>query len=279
MCFVFAGLMFGGDAAAEPAAHIPPLTEAQRVQLETADDTRPPDEPAWYGLLSNVASWEAPPPGAKVAGGGTPPDYAALMQSPGALRGDVFVVEGRFAGRQRRQVVLREGPWGRALTEWGVVVDPAAGGGEERVVVVYLVDPDGRQATPRRNQRVRVAARFYKLWPDADGTGRAVTYPVFVGRSAALIEPEGWAAGRMFRDLIVAAIIVLMAGLFGIRWWARRQRVARRRPRLSDRRRPVDRPGDSENDDAPPLPDDPAEALAELDAQPDAGPDAGPRDA
>lgn len=272
MCWVFVGAT-AADLPAEFPGVAPPLTEAQAIQLATADDTRPPDEPAWYGLLSNIASWPAEMqitrgPHSAEDGGAVMPDYAALFDDPAAHRGELVVVEGRFAGRQRRQVVLREGPWGRALTEWGVVVDPKPGGGQERIVIVYLIDPDGRQAVPRRNQRVQILARFYKLWNDVDADGNPATYPVFVGRAAALIEPETVAASQIFRQLIVGAIIVLTAGMFGIRWWARRRRVAGRRPRVGERRRAESRPDAFDDEDGPPLPDDPAEALAALDGLP-----------
>ena len=280
VCFLLMSVLTawaGTVLADEYPGVVPSLTEAQYVQLATADDTRPPDEPAWYGLLANVASWPTPDADSTEAAGpvalsketsgdGAVPDYTALLDEPAAHRGELKVVEGRFAGRQRRLRVLRDGPWGQALTEWGVVVDPAAGGGRERVAVVYLVDPNGRQATPRENQRVQVLTRFYKLWQDVDADGQATTYPVFVGRYAALIEPEAAARRGMFRDLLVAAIVVLMVSLLGVRWWARRLGATRRRRREAWQRSPM--ADEMDADDEVVLPSDPAEALAALDDEP-----------
>ena len=265
---LFAGVCWGGFSW--QAQTLPPLSETQRIQLETADDTRPPDEPAWYGLLEHVAAWDPERLAALLAPDSErcplPPPLELLHQNPTDHRGQVFLIEGRFAGRQRRQPVLRAGPWGRALTEWGVVVDPPTRSGAQRVAIVYLTDPDGRQAVPRRNQRVRLLGRFYKLWADTDGHGNPQTYPVFVGQSAVLLEPNATDRTRMLGQLVFAAVAVLVAGLVVLRWWARRRAPRRLRP--SERLRAGRRTQPPDPAVATDLPDDPAEALAALNETP-----------
>ena len=136
-----------GRGVAAGVADLPALTEAQRVQLATADPRRAPDEPAWYGLLGNVASWD----GAALAGvrEQLEAEWAAgrsgvagqvdgagmgargwrerLDAEASAWRGRLVWVQGRYVGRVRRGGVLRAGPWGEALTEWGVELSAVVG--------------------------------------------------------------------------------------------------------------------------------------------------------
>ena len=139
------------------------LSGGQRVQLGTAVDGGLPDEPALYALLANVAGWDTGRGGPtddirRLSGAG----YAAALADPAAMRGELVVVEGKYAGRQRRMKLLRPNPaavsraipgtipgtipgaipgagagvgWGEALTEWGVVVEasPSEAGGSTEV--------------------------------------------------------------------------------------------------------------------------------------------------
>jgi hypothetical protein len=253
--------------AQEAGTPLPALTDEQRTQLATADDHRPPDEPALYPLLVNVASWDAAAvremaasgeiPG--LAPGSLPPDYEKLLDEPDAFRGELFLVEGRYAGRQRRQRLLRGGPWGPAVTEWGVVVDAQRGGGAERVAVVYLVDPTPSGDAPREGAFVRVVGRFYKVWEDRDAAGGVTRYPVFVGVSPAV--PQWRADEGAWTTVIVAAVFVLAGGMVVLRWWTRRRGRPRRRVRAGA--------ADSFEGDDEELPGDPAEALEQLEARRD----------
>ena len=182
-----------------PAAGLPPLTDAQREQLATADESQKPDQPALYALLPNVLEWDRSEAARGYVPGAAVPDFEALWTDPQTERGELFVIEGTYAGRQRSMQLLRPGPWGEALTEWGVVVGGRHGGGgvasgAEQVVIVYLVDPSGQIEPPPAGAKVRLAARFYSLWSDQDAQGHAQVYPVFVGRSAEVIRAEGAAA-------------------------------------------------------------------------------------
>jgi hypothetical protein len=246
----------GWTPAGAQRAGVAELTAEQRVQLATADDRRLPDEPALYPLLANVASWE---PGAAraVAEGddASPPDWASLVDSPGDYRGRLLVVEGRYAGRPRRQALRRAGPWGGSVLEWGLVTRAADGG--EVVALVYLVDAAGRITPPRDGARVRVAGRFYKVWTDRDAGGEPRVYPVFVGREPVVVAA---AAGGPGRGVIVVGLLAAVGALAALRWWAWRGR-RRARPRRALRNRDNESSGDVRE-----LPDDPAEALRALGA-------------
>lgn len=246
---------------------IPDLTAAQQTQLATADDTRVPDEPAWTGLLTSVATWD-PDEGARgFVPGAIAADYEKLLAEPGAYRGALFVIEGRYAGRQRETRTLRAGPWGESLVEWGVIAAVGEAGVDagEVVAMVYLVDPDGRITPPREGQTVRMAARFYKLWTDVDADGVARTYPVFVGRSASVVgEASGGGRGNV---AIVGGVIVLSGLLFLV--MLARSRRGGKAGQASQRERVLERLRQDADDaeletSADDLPDDPAAALEQL---------------
>ncbi|MEM1108030.1 MAG: hypothetical protein AAGH99_04985 [Planctomycetota bacterium] len=254
---------------------VPDLTEAQRIQLATAEDGYLPDEPAWTGLLINVASWPPDEVGDVFVPGAAVPDYGKLLAEPGAYRGDLFVVEGRFAGRSRELRTQRPGPWGEYLTEWGVVVSAeAAGTADEVVAVLYLVDPEGRLETPREGQAVRGLTRFYKLWTDTDAEGNERTYPVFVGRSAGVVG-DAATSGTSGPTSLIFGGVVAMAGLLVVvlvakaRAGSREGRRERALKRL--RRQAAEEDGHDRDDafDSEDLPDDPAEALEQLERQRD----------
>ncbi|MEM1446940.1 MAG: hypothetical protein AAGF84_12855 [Planctomycetota bacterium] len=241
-----------------PAARaIPDLTEAQQVQLDTADDTRPPDEPAWTGLLANVASWNPVEAVRDDVPGSTVPDYAKLSAEPDAYRGDLFVIKGAYAGRQREVSTVRRGPWGDSLVEWGVGVD------SDTVAMVYFVSPEGEMTPPREGQAVRLVARFYKLWVDVDADGVERTYPVFVGRSAAVVGQD--TGGRVGATVLVGGIVMLAGVLFLVMMLrARLGGQASRREKVQSRLRDEAESWAEDADHSEPLPDDPAEALERL---------------
>ncbi len=243
----------GVDFLEEPPGRV--LSLEAEVQLATAVDGERPDEPALYPLLLDMRAWSA----TEVAAAGRAAaitDYAGFFRGPDARRGEVAVLQGRFAGRVREVELLRGGPWGRKVTEWGLVADgPKDDAG--RVAVVYFA---GKVARPRDRQRVRVVGRFFKLWTDVDAAGAETTYPVFV--AAPYWEPVGGAApGAGWR-----VMVVLVLGLAAAFWSVRRALALARpavrpvavRPRLrSD-------PGPGDAGEPALLPGDPAEALGVL---------------
>ena len=263
------GVMAVVSAGAEASRVQPPpwpvLTADERTQVETATDGTRPDGPALYPLLLHMRGWDRATTAAVVAAGGES-DRRQVLTQPGLHRGQVVVLDGRFAGRERGLRLLRPGPWGREVTEWGLVGDPPAGRGRgatgvpgadaERAVSVVLfpVGP-GELERPRGRQRVRVAARFLKLWEDVDAEGVARTYPVFVAAPHWVpVEGDGGANGAV--RWMVPVVLGLVLG------WGVLRRVlgGRRRAGLAGRVRG----GGDAVDEAEGLPEDPAEALGVL---------------
>lgn len=231
----------------------PPLTDTQRAQLDSATDFGPAnDEAALYPLLENALLWI---PGDE--SGAAVPDYAALLADPTAYRGDLFLIEGDFAGRPRAIPLARPGDWGSELTEWVLRVreDP------DEVAVIYFVDPDGALQPLPRGTPVRVAARFYKAWSDRDLSNRPTDFLLFVARTptvaAAEPTPQGPGIG-----MPVVTLLALAAGFYILRRYV----TTLRKPKPLATRREPDRFDTTmiENDDNTPLPDDPAEALDAL---------------
>ncbi|MEM9417447.1 MAG: hypothetical protein AAGA25_00150 [Planctomycetota bacterium] len=236
---------------------IPELTEPQQIQLDTAQDGYLPDEPAWTGLLTSVASWDPAVAVRNDIPGSTIPQYHRLLEAPAEYRGGLFHIKGFYAGRQRELRTMRSGPWGDSLVEWGVAVD------SDTVAMIYLVSPDSEIQPPREGQTVRLTARFYKLWTDTDADGVERTYPVFVGRSAVVVD-SGRMGGRG-HVVVVGGVVVLTGLLFLVmlgrkRWGG----GATKRERVLERLR--EHPaGEAEPSELEGLSDDPAEALGQLD--------------
>jgi len=229
---------------------VPPLTEAQRELAQQTTDRAGFDEAGLYALLSNVMTWEAgDEAGARV------PDYAALYADPAAHRGEVFLLEGDYAGRSRRVGLANPGDYGEQVTEWVLVTDRA----RDAVAVVFFVDPDGALREPRLGHGVRAAARFYKVWSDRDAHGTPTDYLLFVAKSPTPARAAGGAAGSGQTSPAVLLALVLAAAL-GV-FVLRRRIVKPIAPRrVASSRAAADVAAELESH----LPVDPAEALDEL---------------
>ncbi len=199
------------------ATAMPPLTDTQRTRLDTAvDDSARLDESALYPLIENALTWDE-----YDETGATVPGYDALLNDPAAKRGELYLIEGRFAGRARRYNLVRSGQWGDALSEWVLLVrdDP------EQVAVVYFVDPDEKLTPPSTGSSVRVVARFFKVWADRDKDGQPSRYLTFVARSPSVAAADS--TGPVIWFLPMTGLILALAVLY---LYVRRLS----RPRLND---------------------------------------------
>lgn len=264
-CLVWVlGAGLGGIADARTLAEPPgppPLSEAALTQLGTAVDGTRPDEPALYPLLLHMGQWDAADAGGVLGSstsGKLSPDILQMMLAgpkEARLLPLTLVIEGRFAGRVRDIELLRGGPWGKTITEWGIVADgPKDAGG--RVAIVYF---PGEVERPRDRQRVRVVARFFKTWTDVDAAGATKTYPVFV--AAPFWEPVGGKREGAGWRVMVVLVLGLTAGLWGVRRVLRQSE--KRKAQSANRRPAVEDVGDQGFEDVA-LPEDPAEALGVL---------------
>ncbi len=234
-------------------AAVPPLTEDQQAQLAINDDSEQLEGPTLFPLIENVMTWDAQ---GKDEADAHIPDYDALLSAPAINRGELFLIEGKFAGRARRYGLVQSGQWGDALTEWVLLVqdDP------QQVAVVYFVDPSGELAPPHTGSHVRVLARFYKLWHDTDQDGNPTRYLTFIARSPSPATPTP--AKPMFLLLpMVGGVLVLVVVYIYVRRLSRSQNDDHP-PHSHTPKPPHDvMLSDSANQ---PLPQDPAEALRQL---------------
>ncbi len=245
----------------------PPLTDDQRQQLLTARDySQQLDEAAWYPLLDNAGRMNsADKAGARY------PDLEQLLSQPADFRGELFVIEGLLAAPPRTLPRLaRPGPWSGRLQQWVIQTDSET----DQVVLLYLVEPPADKERPKVGEPVWIVARFYKVWDERrDYDAKMLRYAVFVGRtvnaggrggggSAAQRKGVGLGGGV---SAVIAAVVVMAGGYYILRRRIAAQnqlgseRVSRRRRELEQA---PDEPSADETDE--PLPEDPVEALREL---------------
>ncbi len=255
-------------------AVLPPLTEGQRAQLDTADDDLGQwDTAALYPLLTNAAGWTQVNPAALLPGA-IIADCSAIAARPSQHRGHVFIIEGLFA-EARQQPLLRPGPWGETLTRWVLQV----GDGPDDIVVIFLTHAP---EPPKLGARVRLPARFYKLWPSRRLNDDPISYLLFVGHSAALLDaavaapasPSVGGNGAARFGVVIVVLVVAGGLLFMLRRMTRLSLSPRPLPSQLRRRadhdtRPDVDPQPSTEPTEPPLPENPADALAELDRRHD----------
>ncbi len=267
--FVFAVVVMVWGLASARAERVGALTVERAVQVGTAIDESHPDQAALYALMADVMEWPTvvSDTGARVA------DVEGMLAEPASWRGALVVLEGRYAGRQRRIALQRAGgPWGDAVTEWGVTVAGAAGAqGERGIVIVWFADEAGAVSPPRHDAPVRVIGRFLNVWADVDASGAASRYPVIVARRADELSSSGAVGGGVNRSngagVVLVLLLVLVYAVWRLRKWGRVSHAERRvlhRDRLAQARleRGLATPAREEpDDDAVDLPSDPAAAL------------------
>ena len=222
-------------------AVIPPLTDDERVRLATAYDGRDHQEEAFMALLEHVGRWSG-----RV--GDTPvrlhPDFEAMVDDPDAYRGELCRVVGAI-GQQTRLPAPYD-----AATEWFVRDDTG------RPILVYVVGLD--PAAPfRYGERIVILGRFYKRVEAVARDGVVRAYPALVGafpRRLAAGAGGEW-GGLWVVAFPVAFMLVIFLVLFV--YVTRRRRPTHAYLALATHLAP-------DATEGPPLPADPAEALAEL---------------
>ncbi len=153
-------------------AVIPPLSADQRNTFEHVKDRDAEVDDGFYALLENASLWlhDEQPAGAGL-------NIPAMLATPAEYRGLPFIIEGEYLGLDEVHKVKRSGPWDGKLEQWGIRIPEA-----DAAVMVFLVNPP---PVPVVGQKVRLAGRFYKVWPVTDeNTGLKLEYLVFVGHSA-----------------------------------------------------------------------------------------------
>lgn len=275
-------------AAESRAVTIPPLTEPQAEQLNSATDGDARyDEGALYPLLQNVSHWNNAPAEA---------NYLQMLSNPSKYRGDIMTVRGEF-GNAMPVDIVRSGPWGEKLTMWGVRV-------REGQIVNGVKQPDFNVAIffindgkPLRNPGkpgtpVTIVCRFYKVWQTTSKEGNKSNYLTFVSSPAAIVSvggrvqtthskssnpasnSSGWSSLADERFLVLLVVVALGMGYYAVRRFAgkrtvpptrrqRKRRDAREEVEARRKRRAIDEAAE-DDPDAENLPPDPAAAMEEL---------------
>jgi hypothetical protein len=159
--------------------------------------------------------------------------------------------------------MARPGPWEGRIRQWVV----KTGESMDDVVVVYLVDPPEADVL----DRVRMPARFFKIWREPTTQGEPMDWLVFVGhgatvqpRQVSLTTPGAVSlAGPMF-----LVIVLLVAGYWVYRRKLSDQTAERLTPvqkwRQERQQRGLDPVDEVEAEAEVDLPEDPVEALQEM---------------
>lgn len=272
-----------------PVLAAPELSEADRERLADGTTDRNDvldQEDGFYVLLRNAAKWRgddfAGDAGAAVA---PPPDYGFLKDKPEQARGNVYMIEGWIAGADRwptlnnhsSDKLYRSGDpsWGDQVTRWTLVTERD---NPNATVIVLFNDPNAKMTAPEPGSKVRIAARFHKLWQIPSSTGKPFTYPVFIGGAAEQTEQaaESTAVSGATSSLskILAAVVIVAGFFFVMRFLMKRVSTGGGggtmvRDRLEEMRRDreaAEHRGDYEieEEDINDLPDDPIAALEML---------------
>lgn len=231
------------------AAAIGPLTEDQRIRLETAYDGRDHRESAYIALVENAASWTGDvweiAEKEAVAAADRRPDLNAMLADPDAHRGELCLIAGRI--EQRTGLAA---PYDGA-EEW--FIRDRAG----RPILVYVV-PSAESGLLREGEGLEIFARFYKRVDAEARDGQLHQYPAFVGASPRPLPTSVGSNDLRHLWVVFAAIAVMLVALLLI--MLRLRRFDRSRPAAHRRDHRLDDP----DEDCPPLPDDPVDALDEL---------------
>jgi hypothetical protein len=231
-------------------AAISPLTREQQIAIDTAFDGRDHQESAFIALLENAATWTTGPDDTPVR---LHVDVDALRADPDAYRGALYRIEGVLQDRERLAA-----PYER-VELWYLRLN------DKTPIAVYLPVTDAGPligTPPAAGTRIVCFARFYKRLEGENRRGRMAQWAAFVGNHPDVVAPVNPPASST-PTIVIAAVLLMFIVFAGLLIIARRT-SSRRRDRLAFR---TDDDDDDDRDDAvslPPLPDDPADALAEL---------------
>jgi hypothetical protein len=219
-----------------------PLSPDEQHRLASSVDGNDERDAAFAALVENVRRWTAGVGDAPIR---LHPDFGAMIDNPSAYRGDLCRVRGALQQHNRLP------PPHEAIWEWFVRTDSG------RPVIVYVVDLDDA-ARFMDGRTVEVDARFYKRVDARAREGTIRQYAAFVGAfpramgATGAASARGAAAERLW--LIAAPTGAMLVVFIVLLMLARRREPAK--PRVTR--------GPRANVDQEELPDDPAEALAEL---------------
>jgi hypothetical protein len=223
-----------------------PLTSSQREALSTIVDGPDQRDEAFAALIENAQQWT------RQNAADEPirlhPDFKAIIEHPASYRGDLCRIVGSI-DQQRRLEAPDERVWERFIRL-----------PDRTPIIVYVVDLNQPQLF-RDGDRIEIDARFYKRIDLTARDGVVRAFPAFVGALPTLAGARDGGLGSAKQNplWILAGPIIVMGIAFAVLMiFVRRRRLAvhsaaNRAHAASDA-----------VDESRGLPDDPAEALAEL---------------
>jgi len=228
-----------------------PLTPQQHERLSITVDGPDQRDDAFAALVENIRRWTGEPSDEPIR---LSPDFKALLERPAEFRGDLCRIAGRI--QQRAQLP----PPFEMMTEWFIRIETGL------PVIVYVAGLEPGTGFDE-GRLIEIDARFFKRIDLTARDGKVHGYPAFVGAFPRLIAkaaaPQPQPIGPRRLWLIagpVVAMLIVFAALF---LYVRRQQKRRAPHRWWRRTRDLE-PTAEPVDGGASLPDDPAEALAEL---------------
>jgi len=223
-------------------AMVVPLTDAERIAIDTARDDRSHEEEAFAVLLTHAASWTD-------GLGDQPirltPDLGAMIADPAQYRGALCRLEGRLEQRTGLGGAFA------GADEWFIRTSDGT------PIVVYLPVDDTMKLL-RDGQHIAINARFYKRMQFEGRDGQQHAYAAFVGARPWLTEaPNPWRHLWVLGALVMVLLVTFVVLFAIVRRGGSAQRDGSRF--LHDDALP-----EAEDASGAPLPADPAEALEEL---------------
>ncbi len=227
---------------------LPPLSGAVMESLEEVEDDRDAPDAGFLALLKQVRTW---PPEASPVDGAMELDHDEFVSSPASHRGVLVMITGRLEQVKQLARPLEK------VQEW--FVRPPGG----RPVMVYVPSPGKPLVRP--GDDVTLGGYFYKRLQIEDRQGVLRAYPVFIGGQPRVVMLESQEVEAALRDarahtsrmvMVIAGLVGLVLVMVGLMVFIRRSKRKSRRPGIF-----------GEVDPEPPmpsLPEDPAEAMAEL---------------
>lgn len=229
---------------------VSPLSREQTGKLASAVDSSDERDEAFAALVENTNHWTAGPGDSLIR---LQPDFGALIENPAAYRGDLC----RLAGKLQQHTQLAT-PYNE-VWEWFVRTDAG------RPIMVYVTGL-GENPMYSDGGDIEIDARFYKRIDAPARDRKTHSYPAFVGAFPRMISERSATSNALNSSdglWIVGGLIAAMAVVFiALLLYARSRRAVVIHSRFV--RAAEAPPLQTELDGGPPLPDDPAAALAEL---------------
>jgi hypothetical protein len=238
-------LLIGGLAIAV----IPPLTDDQSSRLNSAVDGADYHDEAFLALVENARSWTDGLGDSSIR---IHPDYRAMQDNPARHRGELCQVHGML------QQNTRLSPPFDSVFEWFIRTDG------DNAMIVYVIDvADPLQF--KMFEAVEIDARFYKRMEFIARDGQKHNYAALVGRFPKRASDSIAPASMISPLSVIAGLVAIMGIVFvGLMMWAKKSGGGRHNRPHVRAHRTIPAAAPTAVDDQALLPDDPAQALAEL---------------